>query len=71
MKDWKPADYVAVVIVLGLVLWGLISIIGVWQQKRSFSEAGGEILLAIVGIFGTTLGYYFGRSKRNGNGKPE
>jgi hypothetical protein len=59
-------DRVAIVIAAGLVGWGLLAIAGAAWRNQSFTEGGGEILLAIAGGLGASLAAYFA-TKSNGN----
>jgi hypothetical protein len=59
-------DRVAIVIAAGLVSWGLIAIAAAAWRNRSFTEGGGEILLAIAGGLGASLAAYF--AMRNNGG---
>ena len=62
----SPRDRVAIVIAIGLVTWGIMAIAGAAWRNRSFTEGGGEILLAIVGGLGASLAAYFAtRHNRN------
>ena len=60
-------DRVALIIAAGLISWGIIAIGGLAWRNKSFTEGGGEILLAIVGGLGASLAAYF--AVRNGNNK--
>jgi hypothetical protein len=61
-------DRVAIAIAVGLVSWGALAIIALAWRNKSFTEGGGEILLAIAGGLGASLAAYFA-TKRNGDGK--
>jgi hypothetical protein len=58
-------DRVALVIAAGLVGWGLFAIAGAAWRNKSFTEGGGEILLAIAGGLASSLAAYF--ATRNNN----
>jgi hypothetical protein len=67
LGSMNPRDRVAFVIAAGLVGWGLVAIVSVAIRNRSFTESGGEILLAIAGALGSSLAAYFAtRNDRNG-----
>ena len=52
-------DRVALVIAIGLVTWGVLTILGIWWRGRTISEGGGEILLAVAGGLTASLTAYF------------
>ena len=59
----KTRDLVALCIVIGLILWGLATIIGLWWNKQSLSEGGGQILLPIAVALSGALTTYFSLKK--------
>jgi hypothetical protein len=61
-------DRVAIVIASGLVAWGGIAIVCLAWRNKSFTEGGGEILLAIAGGLGASLAAYFA-TRNNGGAK--
>ena len=52
-------DRVALVIAIGLVTWGVLTILGIGWHGRTISEGGGEILLAVAGGLTASLTAYF------------
>ena len=62
-----PKDRVAIIIAAGLITWGIVLMAGLAWNKKSVSEGGGEIFLAIATGLATALGAYF--ATRNGNHK--
>lgn len=65
--NWK--DRIALVIAAGLVSWGIIAIAFVGWHGKSFTDSGGEILLAIAGGLTASLATYFA-TKNDGGPKP-
>ena len=65
-----PRDRVALIIASGLVTWGVVAIIAVAWRNKSFTDSGGEILLAIAGGLSASLATYFAtRNNNNGGNK--
>ena len=64
-----PRDRVAIVIACGLIAWGVLAIAGAAWRNKSFTDSGGEILLAIVGGLGASLAAYFAVRNNDKNGK--
>jgi len=60
---WR--DRTALVIAAGLISWGIIAIAFVGWHGKSFTDSGGEILLAIAGGLSASLATYFA-TKENG-----
>lgn len=52
-------DRVAIIVAAGLVGWGLVAIAAAAWRNKSFTDSGGEILLAIAGALGASLSAYF------------
>ena len=57
--NMSSRDRIALVIAAGLVAWGVIAIVAVAWRNKSFTESGGEILLAIAGGLSASLAAYF------------
>lgn len=57
----------ALVIAVGLITWGLLTIGGSIYRNRSLTEGGAEFFVAIGGAMAAMLVTYF--TSRNGNGK--
>ena len=53
------------VIGIGLILWGLITIAGLTFRGKSLSEAGGEFFVAIGGVLAGAVATYL--AARNGD----
>lgn len=58
-------DKVAIIIAAGLISWGVLAIGGLAWRNKSFTEGGGEILLAIVGGLAAALAAYFAVTRNN------
>ena len=63
----NPRDVLAIIIGLGLVLWGMITIFGLAWRGKSISEAGAEFFVAIGGVLAGAVATYL--AARNGNNK--
>ena len=61
----KPRDLLAMIIGVGVILWGLITIAGLTFRGKSISEAGGEFFVAIGGVLAGAIATYL--AARNGD----
>jgi hypothetical protein len=62
----NPRDRVALIISAGLIAWGIVAIGCLAWRNKSFTEGGGEILLAIAGGLSASLAAYFATKDKNG-----
>jgi hypothetical protein len=62
-------DRVAMIIAVGVMAWGVLTIIGLMFSHKSLSEAGGEIFVAIGGGAIAMLATYF--ATKNNNNQPK
>ena len=61
----KPKDLLAMVIGAGIILWGLVTIVGLIWHGKSLSENGGEFFVAIGGVLAGSVATYL--AARNGD----
>ena len=62
----KPKELLALIIGGGLILWGLVTIIGLVFRGKSLTENGAEFFIAIGGVMAGAIATYLAR---NGNEK--
>lgn len=60
----KPKDRIALVVVVGLITWGILTIGGAIYRNRSLTEGGAEWFIAIGGALAAMLVTYF--TSKNG-----
>lgn len=61
----EPKDRIAMIIVVGLVTWGILAIGGAILRNKSLTEGGGEFFVAIGGALVASVVTYLA-SKNNG-----
>lgn len=61
----KPKDRIALVVAVGLITWGILTIGGAIYRNKSLTEGGGEFFVAIGGAMVAMLVTYF--TSRNGD----
>lgn len=62
-----PKDRIALIIVVGLITWGVLAIGGAFWRNRPLTEGGTEFFVAVGGALVAMLATYF--ASRNGNHK--
>lgn len=65
MMDYR--GWVAMIIVGALGTGFLMMIVALAWRDKQITDKGGEVLIALVAVFGAALGYYMG--SRNGEKK--
>ena len=53
-----PKDLLALIIGVGILLWGFVTIIGLIWHGKSLGEAGGEFFIAIGGVLAGAIATY-------------